>query len=213
MLVSEHGILFIHIPKTGGTSVERAIMRSFPDLFDLSSEAMYYNNLCPAEYRRYCLDGRSHKPISYFRKFPEYQACFKFAFVRNPYDTLLSHYKYVQYLPARGRHYRDFGHLIEWLESGRDEMIYRSENPYHLFPQSDFIGDGSELDFVGRCENLRDDFGIVAKKLGLRVRTLERMNQTPSKPGREIMTPYLDFINAYYARDFELFGYEKQDYF
>jgi hypothetical protein len=68
MISHEHKFIFVHVPKTGGTSIE--------SLLDLSgakhNTARQYRNFFPDVWKRY----------------------FSFAFVRNPWDRVLSFYMF-----------------------------------------------------------------------------------------------------------------------
>ena len=83
-----------------------------------------------------------------------------------------------------------------------------------MLKQSDFIADhpGNLLvDFVGRYENLQADFNKVCETLELPQSTLPVVN-TSRREGmeeEELDRSSLDIINDYFARDFEMFGYER----
>lgn len=88
---------------------------------------------------------------------------FKFAFVRNPYDFLVSLYFYIQ----QSKHHRfhqtvsnlSFGDFIEW---------YLAQQPPR---QVDFLMDAPKqqflVDYVGRFETLQQDVSLLCRRLGL----------------------------------------------
>src|SRR5262245_23839746 len=86
MLISQNPpFLFIHIQKTGGTSLERVLRASCPDV----------KQLC----------GRHDHALSASKRLDaNYHRYFKFAFVRNPWERLVSWYSMiVQYSKNRPR--------------------------------------------------------------------------------------------------------------
>jgi hypothetical protein len=184
--------LFIHVPRTGGTSVLRAL----------------------GVRRR-----RFHAPFWVFeqadaRRFAQY---FKFAFVRNPWDRAVSTYFYLRNGGAGGAddvmsdllrsRYDSFDKFV--LDYLDEERIYtvRLLRPQNLYLYDHW--DQCRMDFVGRFENLAADFAIVAQKLGLRPSVLPRVNTSEHAPYREHCAndAVREKLRRLYRRDIELFGY------
>ncbi len=117
---NRHHCIFIHVPKTAGSSVAQA-------LFGQNSRHVPY-----FEYQR-ANPGK-------FRRF------FKFAFVRNPWDRLVSTYFFLQAggLNEQDRiwsekhlsEYRDFGDFVRGWVSERNILSW-----VHFHPQSYFLLD------------------------------------------------------------------------
>jgi chondroitin 4-sulfotransferase 11 len=186
---NEHRCIFVHVPKTAGSSITQA-------LFD-----------APSRHVPYFVYQRAN-PIKFHRYF-------KFAFVRNPWDRLVSTYFFLreggvnwqdrQWSERNLAGYRDFGSFVrDWLtpENARGWV--------HFMPQSHFIcnqAGGLMVDFVGRFERLSDDFDVVAQRLG-RATKLPLMNQSEHA---HFATYYdnetQDIVRRVYSRDIEAFGY------
>src|SRR5690606_16567753 len=86
---------------------------------------------------------------------------YKFTFVRNPWDRMVSIYKYYAF-------YRicDFPRFVA-KEFPSDLM---KERYWFVCPQSDYLLDEDgevRVDFIGRYENLQKDFEKVCEKIGL----------------------------------------------
>src|SRR5215218_4648814 len=78
MLISkEEKVLFIHIQKTGGSSIAEALKQKIPDVTEV------FGTHDSALRARAALES-------------EYSRLFKFAFVRNPWDRLVSWYMMIQ---------------------------------------------------------------------------------------------------------------------
>jgi chondroitin 4-sulfotransferase 11 len=124
-------MVFIHIPRTGGTSIKSAL-----NLHDkIYKEDVYHMsaNDIPKKYNDY----------------------FKFTFVRNPFDRFVSLYFY-----NKSEHYKEMFpdklttkvaekyNFKEWLDNFR----------YKHIQQVDFGLD--KVDFVGKYENLQKDLNL-----------------------------------------------------
>ena len=150
----------------------------------------------------------------------KYSDYYKFSFVRNPLDRILSCYNSKighddLSLLKRARimsFYKglragmDFDEFAEWLCSneGRDECADR-----HWMSQHRFLHDqnGAPLcDFVGRYETLDKDVDKVCKTLNIKPISLPQSGWiSPEKP--VISTRTATLLRKRYVQDYKLFGY------
>lgn len=177
MISEKYQCIFVHIPKVAGQSIEQF----FLDLHGLTwrrrDELLLKRNRNP----RRGPERLAHLMAS------EYVACghispqdferyYSFAFVRNPWDRLVSEYRYrCAFSPMSFR---------EFVRSACPEPAPFSDAKRHILPQYDFVhNQQGELlvDFVGRFENLQDDFNTVCQALNLPKSTLPRVN-TAAQP-------------------------------
>ena len=174
MLISdEKRFVFVHVPKTGGTSVTAALQPwSLPrNRARWASWTRWIG--WPRDHRRF----RFHKHgslASVERVMPpaEFAAYFKFGFVRNPWDRLVSDFVHVRNDPATRRHARvsrlpDFSAYLQH-EARRSQVT-----------QVELLSNRSgalAVDFVGRFERLAQDLGLVLERLGLEAE-LPHLNQ------------------------------------
>lgn len=180
--------LFIHIPKTAGSSVARA-------LFGDSRHVPYF------EYERV-------NP----RKFARF---FKFTFVRNPWDRLVSTYFFLKgggvneidrrFAAENLARYDSFTAFVEgWLS---EQNVW---SWVHFKPQHYFICDANlrvRMDFVGRMENIADDFRAICRRLDVTAE-LKWTNRGDHEPYRHYYTDALrERVAAIYADDIAIFGY------
>lgn len=213
MLISRGSrFVFIHIQKTGGKSVESVLKRHVPDAANVLG---------------------THDHAAWAK--PHYETVwddyFKFAFVRNPWDRLVSWYSMIeaQTAPASWRervlrrrqprldrrlwdyvkrNARSFDEFVRACTAVVDDVDGRKSFAYN---QVDYLADGSGawlVDFVGRYESLERDAGRVFERLGLSGLALPHINASRHRPYVEYYTPATRRIVAdRFARDIEAFDY------
>jgi hypothetical protein len=171
----DYGCIFIHVPKCAGQSIRASL----------------FENLQPGHINVY-----TYQLIYPKRIFDSY---FKFTFVRNPWDRLVSAYLFMR---AGGAHKKDQewaqAHLADYPDfaSFVQEGLQRKEilSWPHFRPQVQFLKGQQgriEMDFIGRFENIQEDFRYIADHLGIPGELLF-INKTKTK-----RNPY----QAYYSDD------------
>jgi hypothetical protein len=185
----EKKYIFVCIAKTASTSIRRRLG--------------YKYDPPPEEYHMFLKD--------ILDKNPDAKDYYKFAFVRNPYDRLYSTYINLKYDGhpwathlKQKETFKEF--IMDFQGSKYSEYI-------HLQPQVDYITcEGKvNLDFLGRFENLDEDFKKVEKHLGMTHKDLEKIRRSSIMPWNP---KYYDeemkkIVRKIYKEDFERFDYEK----
>ncbi len=119
------------------------------------------------------LSPKEYVELSYIsqEKFDDY---FKFAFVRNPWGRAVSLYKHF-----------NFHRVISFTSFLKKELPnLERERYYFVKPQVEYIYDseGNQLvDFVGRFENLQEDFEKIRNKITPLLGDLEYINKSKRK--------------------------------
>ena len=140
-----------------------------------------------------------------------YQDHFKFGFVRNPWDRIVScwHNKVVRYNrfgfdEETREKYTDFSCFLDYVES----LDISTCDP-HMRLQSRLI-DLNNVDFVGRFENFRDDLSTVLDRLGLSDAELPHENTSSRKKDyREYYNDELiQRVGDIYQRDIQIFNFQ-----
>lgn len=210
MLISyQPAFLFIHIDKAAGTSIQRAL-QSF-------AEQRADNRLR----RRLTWLGPLNRLGGLYRsvEFPEhvtaatvknclpaglYAGLFKFAFVRNPWDRLVSRYSYLLRNTGHPRH--RMVKAMNGLDEYVDWEIRRGKMFQHTYVCD--AGGKSIVDFVGYFERLNEDFAKVCARLGVKAE-LPQANKSSHKDYRSYYTPALrEKVAQYFQQDIERFGYD-----
>ena len=184
--------IFVHIPKTAGISVCYSLFRGL---------AGGHKSI-----REYCLA---------FSK-EEFESFYKFAFVRHPADRLCSAFRFLR---QGGRSDEDERYGREVLGKYADENEFvqkwlRREKLHdylHFVPQYEFLrtwGTQPRVDFIGRFENLNDDFETIRKKTG--GEPLKKLNTSErGKSWQDVLSESSrEIVREVYAEDYELFDYE-----
>jgi hypothetical protein len=201
--------IFLHIPKTGGCSVELAL--------DI-----------PVQYHIFLTDLLKHPYWQERELFDDY---FKFAFVRNPWSKLVSEYFYVQ-REMNGSYGRSFSEFVQDMV-----MVLESNNaPSHKrrsvldrtatdgFPelcqlpmcheprQLPWLVDEHGtmcMDFIGRFENFQEDFDEVCRRIGIKEQTLPHVNASKHGHYSEYYdTETAELVGQVFTDDIKLWGYE-----
>lgn len=169
-----HAFIFIHVPKTAGTSASR-YLSTFTGADDID-----INSPLSRRARAYCdeFDLRKHTPAQEIQRFlgtRQFERLFKFAFVRNPYERIYSLYKFLKYnwRSWRGSEIMDrFASLDAFIQSDffRDATTKDSIDQRLLRSQVFWLCDAQGrvlCDFVGRVESFEADFEQICSQLGL----------------------------------------------
>ena len=114
-------------------------------------------------------------------------------------------YRANRQLVAGVRRFRSFAEFCRGFHA------WPHRNNFHFWPQSRWITDtaGKPLvDFLGRYENLQQDFAGVCRRLGVDCVELPRHNASRHKPFREYYDDHTwRIVGKLYRRDIRLFQY------
>jgi len=148
---------------------------------------------------------------SEINKYPKVR---KIAFVRNPFDRVVSCYrnkikkKDAQFLRVTGLNENiGFDQFVDYISEVLD-----SDADRHIRSQFTFIYDHEAnlvADHVGRFETFKDDFKYVIKRFGLPEIEINQFNKETKKSYLEFYTqPLIEKLKKRYQLDLMLFGYD-----
>ncbi len=196
-LLNQPRCVFAHIPKTGGNSIRNVV-------FEKKYEGPWFGERLP----------------------DEWQDLFKFAFVRNPFDRVVSGWKmFCEGTEDDAWNLPDGKplnlSLKEVIQLGLDDSALFGHpfynqikpNPFtrlknHIIPQTHPYHGIQFVDFIGRFENLAEDFAHVASTVGLGSQKLPKSNWTKRTHYRD----YFDdesrsLAEELYREDLQRFSY------
>lgn len=220
---NSHKFIYIHVPKTAGTSV-RMRLHDYAGPADLylgdgvgyrSAEMKGFGRIVtemtPLWKEFWGLD--KHSPVRRMRErlsSPIWDEYFKFAFVRNPFARTWSGFRYVQRIKAMNGIFVDMS-FSEFLNS--DHFLKKPILP--ISSQVRFLKPVNEVDYIGRTETLADDMVQIASIIERRPvaeSTLSRLNAS-AKPDAWMQMSDDDraIIREVLAQDFARFGYSPED--
>jgi hypothetical protein len=177
--------VFIHINKTGGSSVEKAL--NIPHEHKTALEKL-------AEIGQERWDRK-----------------LTFTIVRNPWDKVVSHYHYRVTTNQTGLGDKPIG-FREWVKRayGNQDAFYY-DTPKMFMPQIDWIADENGeilVDEIVHFENLESEFDDVQRKLGLN-KTLPHIRRSNRGNYREYYDQEtIEIVRKWFERDIERFGYQ-----
>ena len=204
MINEERKVIFCHVPKNAGQSVVSALAKAGGYTFPPYP-------MVEKDVQMTWKDGECRRVLGHVRR-ELWDECFKFAFVRNPWDRLVSSWEFTRQKKKHDLTFERFLTELPSLDPAQPaDALERAISTYwHTLPQSDhLVADGVlAVDFIGRVETLDRDWQEVCSRIGCSVAPLPRRNATVRRAYRG----YYDDRTARMAgerfrRDIELFGY------
>ncbi|MDN3516815.1 sulfotransferase family 2 domain-containing protein [Aquisalimonas lutea] len=216
MLISySRNFLFVHIAKTGGTSVRAALRKyrwggwySVPlGLASVASQMTRPRHKLGLKFPRHA------KAIAALEMLPTevFEGFFKFTVVRNPWDLQVSSYHHIQRekpeVLAGILTFEDFLRRKFDPERPYDFMLDISAERQHEY----LVNLRGELivDFIGRYERLQADFNRICEHIGVTAPALPHLRRADDREDyRRYYTDELaELVARHYQRDLDLLGY------
>jgi hypothetical protein len=191
------GYIFVHVPKTGGQSVSRALGEKTREV-------------------------PTHSPLHLHSN----DDLFSFGFIRNPWDRMVSLYSFLCQKPFKATdnfkqdQVRAAG-FKSWL---MDDEFYMKEDFRLPEGESWVVGGQGDLppmqrrpqlwwldgaDYIGKFETLTFDFHYICNRIGIKASKLPHINRTKHKHYRDYYdSETRDFVATHFASDIEYFRYE-----
>jgi hypothetical protein len=182
---NSRNIIFVHINKTGGVSIEHA----------LGFEKQHLTALEFKEQLR-----QKHWDNAY-----------KFSIVRNPWDKVVSHYFHRVKTNQTGLkdNQIDFKEWVKLTYGEQNPKYY--DDPKYFMPQINWLTDNKGeiiVDFIGRFENFENDFQHICEKIGVKTK-LPFLNKSEHREYQYYYDPEtLEIVGRWFWKDIEMFNYK-----
>jgi hypothetical protein len=229
--------IFVHMPKTGGNSLQTILRKYSEDTYVVSGKKDGINRFGIVNEK---YGTKKHSTLSEYKAAMEpelYDSMFKFAVVRNPWDRVISRYfssnihewnqdtfiETLKYdLPLRrfivvdtplqyffGKHHFRYA-LFSRPHLGID--LEQSLKKLGLPVDSSKKKLTDDIDFLLKFENLEEDYKTLCEKIDIPYVPLPRVNVSR----REHYSRYYDeelkeMVRRKFAEEIEFFGYEFEE--
>lgn len=189
---------FIHIPKNAGTTIENIANEKNIKWgrFKPSHKNSVLNNNC----------NYWHTPPKYFNNKSLYKKDKTFCVIRNPYDRMVSEYKYRN---KKKKHTPE--DLNKWLHEKLIPLNYMDGGMNcHFIPQYEYIYDDNDkqvCDHILDFNNLSADFNNMTKKhsINLQLSKSRKDNKTANSVSvKDLTNDTKELIKSVYYKDFDI---------
>lgn len=189
----QHRAIFVHIPKTAGTSILAAL--GIPPVFDTHAPAQAYARAYPDLFAR----------------------AYKFAFVRNPWDRFASSFHFMKHgtdWPMQQdwarRHIGDLS-FAEFTHRLRNPLFRAAVMAERFFwPQSFWLGEGATgVDEIFRFETIDSATTQLCARFGIAPPAETPHLRKGAKADFRALydAPMIDIVGKLYRRDVATLGY------
>jgi hypothetical protein len=190
--------IFVHIPKTGGQSIEQVFLQMHGLTRRDRSALLLGKNRKSAQPKHLAhLYAVEYRECGYITS-EVFSSCLKFTAVRNPLDRMLSEYRYR--VQKRNLPFAEFA-----------KRMMRSSADRHIVPQCNYVLDRSGnvmVDRIIRFESLVADFEQISRDIFGRPAELPHLNKSRAEVTPVALDAELrNFVYKRYECDFDLFRY------
>jgi hypothetical protein len=207
MISLKKKFLFIHVPKTGGNSIQNILSAHSED--EIVAVRAQQDRVDRFEVRNAKYNTTKHSTLAQYKAELDsatYRSLFKFATIRNPWDRMISFY----FSPHRG--------LKEWDRNQFLALVNRMQPLPHYIQAPSFLNRilscgkrqlDCDIDCLLRFENLEEDFRVVCDRLAIPFEPLPRRNRSErTHYSRYYDDELVEIVRRKYREEIEFCGYE-----
>lgn len=195
--------LFIHIPKTGGNSVEEYLAKRYKETLKRGTGKFIFDDI---KFNKFSLQ---HQYYSTIKKYAvQFDVDFKnnlkvFTIVRNPYDRLISDMIFQNFINIDSTPEQVFLQTPTYFSKSKDN--HHIEQFKFLVNEHDIIDKDITIMKTENLKNDMYDYGFSDFNLNI-----NRNKYNLSTYDKFFNDDIIDLVNFKYHKDFEYFNYEKK---
>ena len=219
----EKKAIFIHIPKTAGIFIRSTLDKNYEfDTFlcNRNDHKQYCNTKDELNKNKLLTFCNNKSILQYYKTSEEltnlldlndekWKEYYKFCFVRNPYSRVVSGWNYIMETDKLNINFE--------IYLSYKDIVTENEYSHVFLPQCEHLYDENDnyfMNFVGKFENLEDDFKTVLLNIGFEEKDITHNTKSKNKREHGSYKKYytqksLDMVNEIYKKDFERLDYKK----
>lgn len=198
----EKKFIFIHVPKTGGTSLTE-VLRPCASIgvnkqYSVPNGSMFHETVM------------KHVRALHLKKFINnniWDSYFKFGFVRNPWALLLSLYSWMIKYRKKQYKYHNFTHYIQRFSRSyspeRTKLLYGGQYAYYHNKKGKCL-----VNKIYRFENYRKAVSQISKRLGFKIKVPHVFKTMHTHYRNHYTENTRKIVGEIFARDIETFKYK-----
>lgn len=190
--------IYLKFPRTAGTSLLRGTLEKN---CNYSKHIFYYSSNIMV--RKKFLSWINNIKNEHLKEY------FIFTIVRNPYDRLVSAWRYI-YLFARKENIS----FDNFVKNKMISKMYTSEASGHWSLMSDLVECDNRLitNYIGKYEDLDNSCKEICKNINFKIKKLPVINKLEHEHYSKYYTPELrQIVENVYRKDIELFNYSFEE--
>lgn len=201
-------ILFLHIPKTGGTAIRDSLNMQFKES---EVQSIYKLKHFKGDIRKFAVNKKKLAAghFGWEKEMAElFDDAFKITFLRHPVQRVISHYWHFKRSLHKGDQYLKAMSFEEFLETrfAQNWQTQKLGGGFYDENMSDeesfeeaFINVSERFQFVGITERMQESAAVLNKQLSLDISAIATRNVNPNKTQEDKMVE--DFSEAILAKN------------